>query len=128
MENTSVTAYQNITEFCILFRISTNSSNSIGNTSSSTTPKLHHIGQLFSTNLYVKNAQMTNPQSRYAQEYIYCEINDFHSSTNCQELFYNFAINYKVGHFSSNYWSGTAINPSRNWPDIQGSTDMGARA
>jgi hypothetical protein len=30
--------------------------------------KIYPIGQLCNTNLYVNNAQMTNPQTRYAQE------------------------------------------------------------
>jgi hypothetical protein len=31
------------------------------------------------------------------------KIIHFHSSTNCQVLFYSGAIKYNVGHFSSNY-------------------------
>jgi hypothetical protein len=60
MANAFVTAYQNITEFCILFRNSTDSS----------IPNRNHVylSEMCSTNFDVNNAQMTNPQARYAQE------------------------------------------------------------
>jgi hypothetical protein len=68
MANTSISACKDITEYCILFTISTNSSNSIGNTSSSSTPKISHVDRLCGKNLDMNIAQITNPQARYAQE------------------------------------------------------------